>query len=140
MIITYYNPNPNCKFFKSGKPKNWSINDSAVRSLCKILNVDWEVAYKILCATGKEMFDIPISKNVINKVLEDNNFEFITFGKPKKEDNRLTVKQFVEQNNTGTYVLNLADYFITVINGEIFDVSDSCLKKSVYSYWVKKEM
>ena len=138
MGVTYYNPNPNCKFFKSGKPKNWSVNDSAVRSICKILNVDWSVAYKILCTVGKDMYDIPISKNVINKVLEDNNFEFITFGKPKKEANRLTVKEFVEQNNLGTYVLNLADYFITVINGEIFDVSDICMKKSVYSYWKKK--
>lgn len=138
MEVTYYNPNPNCKFFKSGKPKNWSVNDSAVRSICKILDVDWSVAYKILCTVGKDMYDIPISKNVINKVLEDNNFEFITFGKPKKEANRLTVKEFVEQNNQGTYVLNLADYFITAINGEIFDVSDICMKKSVYSYWVKK--
>ena len=84
MGVTYYNPNPNCKFFKSGKPKNWSVNDSAIRSICKILDVDWSVAYKILCTVGKDMYDIPISKNVINKVLEDNNFEFITFGKPKK--------------------------------------------------------
>ena len=97
-MIEYFNPNPTCKFFKSGKPKNWYINDSA-----------------------------------------SYGFKFVTYGKPSKDAKRPSVKQFIEDNDTSNkiYVLNLADYFVCAIDNRIFDVSDNCLKSSVYSYWVK---
>lgn len=43
--MKYFNPNPTCKYFKSGSPKNWYINDSSVRAVAKALNLTWEDAY-----------------------------------------------------------------------------------------------
>ena len=135
--MKYYNPNPTCKFFKSGNPKNWYINDSSVRAIAKALDLTWEGAYDKLTTVGKEIYNMPSSKQTIERVLE-KDYEFITLGKPKKDESRPTVAEFVKQNNVGSYVLNLADYYITVIDGEIYDVSEKCLKSSVYSYWIKK--
>lgn len=139
-MVKHYNPNPACKFFKSGKPKNWYINDSAVRAIAKVFDTTWETAYDMLCKAGLALHDIPISKQAIDFILAKNGFEFITLGKPKKGENRPSVKEFVEniEDTNPVYVLNLADYFVTVINGEIYDVSEDCLKSSVYSYWIKK--
>ena len=47
-MVKHYNPNPTCKFFKSGKPKNWYINDSAVRAIAKVLDTTWETAYDMV--------------------------------------------------------------------------------------------
>ena len=138
-MVEYFNPNPTCKFFKSGKPKNWYVNDSAVRSISKVLNISWAESYDKLCEVGKNIFDVPTSKLSINDILIKNGFEFITLGKPKKGSNRPLVSEFIETvDNNATYVLNLADYFVTIENGKIYDVSDNCLKNSVYSYWIKK--
>lgn len=139
-MVKHYNPNPTCKFFKSGKPKNWYIDDSAVRAIAKVFDTTWETAYDMLCKAGLALHDIPTSKQAISYILEKNGFEFVTLGKPKKGESRPSVKEFIEElgTNSPMYVLNLADYFVTVINGDIYDVSEDCLKPSVYSYWVKK--
>ena len=139
-MIEYFNSNPTCKFFKSGKPKNWYINDSAIRAISKALNKSWDEAYDLLVKTGKKLYNVPTSKQVVEEVLKDNGFEFITYGKPSKDAKRPSVKQFIEnlEPSDDIYVLNLADYFVCSVNKKIFDVSDSCLKNSVYSYWVKK--
>ena len=139
-MVKHYNPNPTCKFFKSGKPKNWYIDDSAVRAIAKVFDSTWETAYDMLCKAGLVLHDIPTSKQAINYILEKNGFEFVTLGKPKKGESRPSVDEFTKDlgNNSPMYVLNLADYFVTVINGDIYDVSEECLKSSVYSYWVKK--
>ena len=121
--MKYYNPNPTCKFFKSGNPKNWYINDSSVRAIAKALDLTWEGAYDKLTTVGKEIYNMPSSKQTIERVLE-KDYEFITLGKPKKDESRPTVAEFVKQNNVGSYVLNLADYYITVIDGEFYDVAD----------------
>lgn len=140
-MIEYFNPNPTCKFFKSGKPKNWYINDSAVRTIAKVFDTSWENAYDMLCKAGLTLHDVPVSKQAINYILEKNGFEFVTYGKPGKDEKRPNVKQFIEKlsdNSKNIYVLNLADYFVCSINKKVYDVSDVCLKSSVYSYWVKK--
>jgi hypothetical protein len=92
----------------------------------------------MLCKAGLVLYDIPISKKAINYVLEKDGYKFITLGKPKKGESRPIVEDFVKTvDKNSIYILNLADYFVTIENGEIYDVSDDCLKSSVYSYWIK---
>ncbi len=138
-MIEFYNPNPTCKYFKSGKPKNWYINDSAIRAVAKALNMTWGQAYDELVNTGKKVFNIPTSKQVVDEVLRKHGFEYFTYGKPGKDQKRANVKQFIETTDTSNklYVLNLADYFVCLSDNKIYDVSDSCIKNSVYSYWTK---
>lgn len=136
--MKYFNPNPTCKFFKSGNPKNWYLNDSSVRSIACALNMTWEAAYDVLAEAGKKIYNVPTSRQALDEVLSNNGYKFVTLGKPQKGTSRPTVKEFVEDHKEGTVVLNLADYFVTVINGEVYDVSDKCMKSSVYSYWEKE--
>ena len=137
-MVKYFNPNPNRKFFKSGNPKNWYLNDSSVRAVACALNKEWVDAYDMLAEAGRKIFDIPTSRPVLDEVLINNGFEFVTLGKPRKGESRPVVSEFIKDFSDKTIVLNLADYFVTVINGEIYDVSDRCTKSSVYYYWVKK--
>lgn len=137
-MVEYFNPNPTCKFFKSGKPKNWYVDDSAIRVVSKVFDIDWTNAYDKLAECGKIIFDVPTSKSSIDHYLTENGFEFVTLGKPKKGSRRPNVEEFIKDIDTNkVYVLNLADYFVTVKDGKVYDVSDECLKSSVYSYWVK---
>ena len=140
-MIEYFNPNPTCKYFKSGKPKNWYINDSVVRAIAKALDISWDVSYDLLSVTAKQKFDMPTSKLVIDTILCKNGFDFVTHGKPSKNEKRPTVKEFIEsisEKSKDIYVLNLADYFIAGVGNKFYDVSDKCLKNSVYSYWIKQ--
>lgn len=81
--MKYFNPNPTCKFFKSGNPKNWYINDSSVRAIAKALNLTWDQSYDKLVIAGKAIYNMPSSKQAMEKALE-KDYEFITLGKPKK--------------------------------------------------------
>ena len=138
-MIKYFNSNPTCKYFKSGNPKNWYINDSSVRAISKALDVSWEDAYNLLSNAGRKIYNVPTSKQALNEILIENGYEFVTLGKPQRGSSRPSVSNFIENYKSDIIVMNLADYFVTAINGDIYDVSDKCLKSSVYSYWIKKK-
>ena len=138
-MIKYFNSNPTCKYFKSGNTKNWYINDSSVRAISKALDVSWEDAYNLLSSAGRKIYNVPTSKQALHEILIENNYEFVTLGKPQRGSSRPLVSEFIENHKSDTIVLNLADYFVTAIDGDIYDVSDKCLKSSVYSYWIKKK-
>ena len=138
-MIKYFNSNPTCKYFKSGNPKNWYINDSSVRAISKALDVSWEDAYNLLSNAGRKIYNVPTSKQALNEILIENGYEFVTLGKPQRGSSRPSVSKFIENHKSDIIVMNLADYFVTAIDGDIYDVSDKCLKSSVYSYWIKKK-
>ena len=138
-MIKSFNSNPTCKYFKSGNPKNWYINDSSVRAISKALDVSWEDAYNLLSNAGRKIYNVPTSKQALNEILIENGYEFVTLGKPQRGSSRLSVSNFIESHKSDIIVMNLADYFVTAIDGDIYDVSDKCLKSSVYSYWIKKK-
>ena len=138
-MIKYFNSNPTCKYFKSGNPKNWYINDSSVRAISKALDVSWEDAYNLLSNAGRKIYNVPTSKQALNEILIENGYEFVTLGKPQRGSSRPSVSNFIENYKSDIIVMNLADYFVTAIDGDIYDVSDKCLKSSVYSYWIKKK-
>lgn len=138
-MIKYFNSNPTCKYFKSGNPKNWYINDSSVRAISKALDVSWEDAYNLLSDAGRKIYNVPTSKQALNEILIENGYEFVTLGKPQRGSSRPSVSNFIESHKSDIIVMNLADYFVTAIDGDIYDVSDKCLKSSVYSYWIKKK-
>lgn len=136
MRFDYFNPNPDAKTFKSGKPKYWGRDDSSVRAIAKVLNKEWTEVYDQLVECGKQQHDMPEAKNVVAEILEKNCFEFVTLGKPTMGQKRPTVEEFVNDHSTGTYVLYLRNYYVTVINGVLYNTVDM-KDESVYSYWVK---
>lgn len=137
MKFEYYNSNPNVKFFKSGKPKSWNTNDDAVRAISKVFDKSWIESYELLDSIAKENFTMISDKSVVNDFLTNEGFEYITYGKPKMGEKRPIVSEFVEEHQTGKYILYLRDYYIAVIDGVIYDTNSNIGNEAVYSYWKK---
>lgn len=136
MKFEYYNPNPDAKTFKSGKPKSWGRDDSAVRAICKYVNRTWDEVFNDLTEIAKAQHDIPVSKNVVNAYCENHNIKYVTLGKPVSGQKRPTITEFVK-THTGNYILYLRDYYVTVKNGIVYDVNNKLDNEAVYSYWEK---
>jgi hypothetical protein len=136
MKFEYFNPNPDAKTFKSGKPKYWGRDDNSVRALVKVLNSSWTEVFDQLAECAKVQHDMPSAKNVVAEILQKNDFDFTTLGKPVMGQKRPTVEEFVNAHRTGTYVLYLRNYYVTIIDGTLYNTVDM-KDESVYSYWTK---
>ena len=133
----YFNPNPNAKTFKSGKPKSWHIQDDSVRAICKALNKNWEESYQLLDNIAINKFTIVNDKDVVNGVLSKFGFKYVTNGKPKSGEKRPTISEFIEKHKIGIYIAYLRDYYVCIVNGVLYDVS-SHDDEVVYSYWTNE--
>lgn len=134
MKFEYYNPNPNAKTFKSGKPKSWNRQDDVVRAICKITNKTWNEIYSELFNISNKVNDMINSKTVVDKYIQSIGGEFFTLGKPKTGEKRPTIEEFITNNKLGTYILYLRDYYVTVIDGTLYNTTN-LNNEAVYSYW-----
>ena len=139
MAFKYFNPNPDVSLFKSGKPKNWTKNDSCIRAICKATNNTWENIFTELYQLAIKKYDMIDSKNIINEYCEKNNFTYVTYGKPKQNEKRPTVFDFANKYKIGTYILYLRNYYVCVKDGVIYNVCD-VKNESIYSYWKYNDM
>ena len=79
------------------------VDDCAVRAVSKALNMSWEAAYISLAVNGMQMGDIMSGNSVIGATLRTNGFRRANI--PNTCPDCYTVRQFAEDNPTGTYVL-----------------------------------
>ena len=137
MDYIYFNPNPNAKTFKSGKPKSWHVQDDVIRAICKVLDKTWSEAYELLDDIAKKNFTTINDKTVVNELLANKlGYEYITYGKPKVGEKRPVIEDFIKENNKGSYVIYLRDYYVTVVDGIVYDISNLS-DEAIYSYWKK---
>jgi len=137
MDYIYFNPNPNAKTFKSGKPKSWHVQDDVVRAICKVLDKTWIEAYELLDDIAKKNFTTINDKVVVNELLANKlGYEYITYGKPKQGQKRPIIEDFIKENNKGSYVIYLRDYYVTVVDGVVYDIANLS-DEAIYSYWKK---
>lgn len=137
MDYIYFNPNPNAKTFKSGKPKSWHVQDDVVRAICKVLDKSWIEGYELLDEIAKKNFTTINDKTVVNELLSNQlGYEYITYGKPKVGEKRPVIEDFIKENNKGSYVIYLRDYYVTVVDGVVYDISNLS-DEAIYSYWKK---
>ena len=135
MNFIYYNPNPNAKTFKSGKPKSWNIQDDVVRAISKAIDKSWIETYELLDEIAKSNYTTINDKQVVNELLHNQlNYTYVTFGKPKPGCKRPIINDFSGEYGNGIYVLYLRDYYAVVIDGILYNTID-LNDKPVYSYW-----
>lgn len=134
MKFEYFNPNPDKKTFKSGKPKIWIKEDSAIRALATALNITWVEAYDKLSKLAKEIYNVPTSKTTMIEYCIINNFEHKTYGKPTKGSKRPVLSEFVDMVGNGIYIAYLSNYFVCVKDGKFYNTEDLS-NDTVYSYW-----
>ena len=124
-MYKYYQPNQKCK----------KACDCVIRALTKACDAKWEDVYTRLCTIGLFMGDVPDAPDVYRKLLADEGFEIHTI-KVTKGSKRPTVKSFAKEHKKGTYVLEVANHVVTVVDGDYYDIWD-CGDKCLYRYHEK---
>ena len=121
-MFIFYNPNPT----------KILVGDCVIRALSKLLDEDWESVFIKLCAKALSMHDMPSANRVWEKLLLDKGFERLII--PNTCPDCYTVKDFCEDNPTGSYLLATGEHVVTVENGNYYDTWDSGDETPIY-YW-----
>lgn len=133
----YYNPNPTYMPMKNGKNKSWHNDDWPVRALCAATGFTWDMSFKHLMKYALKNKDLPSSKNVMNDALIPLGFKFVTCGRPKTGEHRLTVSEFCDKYKDNICICNIPGSFVACVNGKYMN-TDDCGDTVVYSYWIKE--
>lgn len=126
MAHVIYNPNP--------KKKN--TGDCVYRAVAKVTNDDWNSAFVMVVSEAYEMKEDTTSNDVWNEVLYSLGFKKRIA--PDTCPTCYTIKQFCEDNPTGTYVVATGSHVVAVIDGDYYDTWDS--GEQVVAYYYSKEV
>ena len=129
----YYQPNQ--------KDLKDNYGDCTVRALSKALNCSWLEAFDVMIPFCREyqcsnIFNLP--SGVEREIMEKLGFSYTGISN-KKGTKRPTVKSFALSHPTGTYILNVANHEVALIDGIYYDTWD-CGYKSLYGYYQKTEI
>ena len=110
-------------------------SNCVIRSLCKILNKEYEEVYNGLCEISKELScssfnDIP----VFEKYMEDNNIFKIIFEEDiKVKDLKMDKYSYI------VFCYDKKDYYhmVPIIDNTIYDKNSDCLNLDVISIYRK---
>ena len=112
-------------------PLNRNVGDCTVRAISTALDQDWDTTYIGLCLEGYLLKDMPSSNEVWGSYLRSRGWSRfpIKYG--------MTVLEFADAYNKGTYILSLRSHVVAVINGEILDSWNSGNEIALY-YWSRE--
>jgi len=122
MNYIFYNPNP----------MNLSVGDCTIRAISKVTGLTWQEAYFHLLLQGFSMSDMPSSNRVWGELLK--SFGFIKKFLPDTCPNCYTIRDFCQDNPTGTYVLGTGEHVVAVIDGNYYDSWDSGNEIPIYYF------
>ena len=110
-------------------------SNCVIRSLCKILNKEYDDVYNGLIETANllnqsSFNDIP----VFEKYMEDNNILKIDYGETKVKDLKLDNGEYI------VFCYDKKDFYhmIPIINNVVYDRNNECLDLYVISIYRKK--
>lgn len=126
----YYQPND-----KDLKDK---YGDCTIRALTKAFNCTWLEAFDRMVPFCREyqcsnIFDLP--SQIEREIMAKMGFGYTSISN-KKGTKRPTVKSFAADHPTGTYIVNVANHEVAVVDGIYYDTWDSGYK-SLYGYYTK---
>lgn len=113
MAYIYYNPNP----------KNKKTTDCVIRMLCKIYDIPWGEAFLRLSGIVLSEYEMPSSNYIWEKYLLGNGYKKSLL--PSQCPDCMTVSEFVEMYNSGTYVVCTGNHVVAVQDGNYYDAWDS---------------
>ncbi len=126
-----------CFIFHNENPKGRvSSSDCVIRAIAKATGKSWEDVLTGLFEVGLKIKDVPSSKPVFQKYLEQQGYRMQR--QPRKPDaTKYTVEEFANKFSKGAYIVNLANRLSCVVDGKIYDTWN-CKDKSVGNYWKVK--
>ena len=127
----YYQPNE-----KDLKDK---YGDCTIRALSKALGVTWLEAFDLTIPYCREyqtpnIFNLPCA--IERTILDKLGFDYTGISN-KKGHKRPTVESFAKDHASGTYILNVANHEVAVVDGKYYDTWDSG-RCSLYGYYTKR--
>ena len=114
-------------------PVGRKVGDCAVRAVSKALDMGWEAAYIALVINGLQMGDVMSSNSVIGAVLRQHGFKKASI--PDECPVCYTIKEFAEDNPSGTFVVGTGDHVVAIIDGDYFDAWDSGNEVPTYAWY-----
>lgn len=126
----YYQPNK--------KDLKDRYGDCTIRALSKALNCSWLEAYDKMVPICREaqtsnIFAAPAA--IRNPLVESLGFKYTGISN-KRGTKRPTVDSFAKDHPNGTYICNLSNHEVAVVNGKYYDTWD-CGQYSLYGYFEK---
>lgn len=119
--------------FINTNPKKKAVGDCVIRALSVALDKPWEEIYLDICAQGYKMADMPSANHVWGSYLREKGFDRMT------AEPNITVREFCDKYNQGTYILGCDSHVLTAIDGHYLDAWDSGDETVVY-FWEMKGM
>lgn len=116
-------------------PLGKNVGDCAVRAVSKVMDWDWDRAYKELAVQGFCMADMPNANATIGGLLFLNGFH--RYNIETVCPDCYTVNDFCDEHPEGVYVVMTGSHAIAVIDGTIYDSFDS--GNEIPAYVWKKE-
>ena len=127
MPYSFYNPNP---------IRN-NTRDCAVRAVAKALGISWEDSFAKIASMAFAMGQTMDYDPVWGAVLRQNGFHRDHI--PNTCPDCYTIRDFCKDNPKGTFVLGTGTHVVTVIDGVVYDISDTSDEIPIY-FWYKGEM
>ena len=127
----YYQPNK--------KDLKDELSDCTIRALSKALNVSWIEAFDLqipLCREAQVTNIFAAPAKVRNALMDKLGFSYTGISN-KAGSKRPTVDSFAKNHRSGTYICNVANHEVAVVDGKYYDTWDSGYK-SVYGYYTKR--
>ena len=118
----YANPNPERK----------DVPDCVIRAISIALDKTWDEVFIELSVTAYNCHSILSDNHVWGRYLYQ--LGFIPFLLPESCPECLTIRDFADIFNTGTYIIGTGSHAVAVIDGDYYDTWDSGNEKPSY-FW-----
>lgn len=115
-------------------PAGLRVGDCTVRAISEALGQSWEQTYIDLALQGLIMKDMPSADHVWGEYLRSKGFS--RYIVPDGDSGPLTVRDFADRHQYGTYILAISGHVVCLKNGDWIDSWDSGDEIPLY-YWKK---
>ena len=122
MSFIHYNPNPSGTY----------VGDCTIRAISKALGTSWHKVYADLAIQGYAMADMPSSNRVWGQYLRSCGYRRYVI--PNTCPDCYTIKEFCEDNPTGTYIVGTGTHVVCVKDGDYYDSWDSGDETPIFYY------
>ena len=117
----------------NSNPVARTTGDCAVRAVAKALDTSWEFAYIMLALNGMKMGNLMNGNDVISATLRENGFRKANI--PNTCPDCMTIRDFAEMNQTGTYVVGTGTHVVCIDAGDYYDIWDSGDEPIIYVWY-----
>ena len=116
--------------YHNSNPKKREVNDCVIRAISKAENKTWDEVYSELSTLAQNQRILLDDMRFVEHYL-DSKYDRVCY---KRNGCRMTVGDFINRNQEGTYLITMQGHITCVKNGILFDTWD-CRDKIIWCSW-----